>query len=139
MINLDALSSYDPFNDPEYMSEQMLCYFKDKLEKMHKQVLAKEEAISLSLTEAPNREPDPVDQGTNEGLHNRDFMFQEHEDQVRHEIELGLERINEGIYGYCEETGEPIGVKRLLAVPYTRYCFKAQDFKERKMKKIIKR
>lgn len=138
MINFETISSYHPSNDPEYMSEQMLNYFKDKLQKMDKQLLEKEEVISLSLVDAPNREPDHVDQGTNEELLIQDFMFQEYEDQLRHEVESALQRINDGTYGYCEETGNPIGVKRLLVVPYARYCLEIQNLKEYERKRGVK-
>jgi DnaK suppressor protein len=138
MINAEAPLSYDPLNDSEYMSKQMLNYFKDKLERMDKEILKKEASISLSLVDDPNREPDHVDQGTNEEIHIADFSLQEHEDQLRQEVELALKRIKEGTYGYCEETGEAIGVKRLLAVPYARYCLKVQEHKEQERKRLAK-
>lgn len=138
MVNAEAPLSYDPLNDPGYMSEQMLDYFKNRLEKMDKEISKKEESISLSLIDDPNREPDHVDQGANEGIHIADFNLQEHEDQLRHEVGLALKRINEGTYGYCEETGEAIGVKRLLAVPYARYCLKVQKHKEQERKRLTK-
>lgn len=136
MVSSDKLSSYDPLKDPKYMSEQMLNYFKDNLMHMHQAILKKEESISLSLIDAHYREPDEVDQGTGEELHMEDFIFQEHEDQLRQEIELALERIENGTYGYCEETSEPIGVKRLLVVPYARYSLKTQKYKENMRKKL---
>jgi DnaK suppressor protein len=86
-----------------------------------------------------NREADHTNHGTNEELHIQDFTFQEHEDQLRHQVELALKHIEEGTYGYCEETGEPIGVKRLLVVPYARYCLKVQKYKEDERKRLMQR
>ncbi len=60
MTNSATPSLYEPLNDPVYMSKQMVDYFKVMLTQMHQEILKKEEAISLSLMEAPNREPDPV-------------------------------------------------------------------------------
>ncbi len=95
--------------------------------------------ILLSLMEAPNREPDPVDQGTNEALHNQEFGFQEYEDRLCHEVEAALQRIKNGTYGYCEETGRPVGVRRLLAVPYTRHSIEVQEHKDRERKRLLMR
>ncbi len=138
MLKPEASSSYDPLNDPEYMSAEMLLYFKDKLMQMHNEMLEREKLISLSLLDAPNQEPDLVDRGVNEELRIEPFSYLEHEDQLRHEVESALQRMNEGTYGYCEETGAPIGVKRLLAVPYARYSLKIQKYKEDQKKRLRK-
>lgn len=137
MINSETFSAYNPFDDSDYMSEQMLSYFKDKLQELHKQIIEKEEAISLNLLETSIRVPDRTDQGTNEELLNQSYMFHEHGNHLQQEIELALQRIDEGVYGYCEETSDPIGLKRLLAVPYTRYCLKIQGDKEEEQKRIM--
>ncbi|MGV8948872.1 MAG: TraR/DksA family transcriptional regulator [Candidatus Paracaedibacter sp.] len=134
MTNAKALSNYDLPDGSDYLSEEMLDYFKDKLKELYEQVIKKEEAISMSLTEVPIRVPDRVDQGANEELLNQNYMFQEHENHLQQEIEDALQRIDEGVYGYCEETSEPIGLKRLLALPYARYCLKVQEHKEQHKK-----
>jgi DnaK suppressor protein len=138
MMNPETLPSYDPVDDPAYMSKEMLNYFKDNLMRMDQELLRKEGSISLSLIDAPNREPDNVDQGANEELRSENFAFLEHKDQLRHEVESALQRIDEGTYGYCEETGEPIGVKRLLIVPYARYCLQVQNHKEEERKRLTR-
>lgn len=134
MTNAKAFSNYDSLDDSGYLSEEMLEYFKYKLKELHEQVIKKEEAISLNLTEVPIRVPDRMDQGANEELLNQNYMFQEHENHLQQEIESALQRIDEGVYGYCEETGDPIGLKRLLAIPYARYCLKVQEHKEQDKK-----
>lgn len=125
-----TLSAYDLLNDSEYMSGQMLNFFKDKLQQLHEEVIEKAESISVNLAEAPLRAPDRMDQGTNEEFLNENYTFQEHENHLQKEIESALQRIDERSYGYCEETGDPIGLKRLLAIPYARYCLKVQEAKE---------
>lgn len=136
MVNSHIISSYAPLNDSQYMSDLMLNYFKETLQKMQKQVLEAEETIFLSLTSSANREPDFLDRGVYEEQHSESFMLQEHEGRLLQEIELALKRIKDGCYGYCEETGKPIGVKRLLAIPYARYCLKTQEYQEHKKKKL---
>ena len=119
------------------MSGRMLSYFKEKLQKMQKQVFRVEEAIFSSLTDSTNREPDFLDRGAYEEQHSEGFVLQEHEGQLLQEIELALRRIKDGSYGYCEKTGKPIGVKRLLAIPYARYCLKTQEHQEHERKKLM--
>ena len=118
------------------MSEDMLNHFKLELQLMRDQILQKEEAISTSLMDEPFRMPDLIEQSANNGQHYEDFMIQDHEDSIRQEIESALQRIEDGTFGYCEETGEPIGIKRLLAVPYARYTIKVQESKEEERKRI---
>lgn len=134
MPNATTLSSYNSLDESDYLSEEMLNYFRHKLNELYEQVIKKEEALSLSFTEVPIRVPDRVDQGANEELLNQNYMFQEHENHLQQDIESALQRIDDGVFGYCEETGEPIGLKRLLAIPYARYCLKVQEHKEQDKK-----
>lgn len=136
MGQTDALKTNEVFESAEYMSEDMLNYFKSKLQMMREQILQKEESISTSLMDEPFRLPDLVEQSANNELHHEDFLFQDHEDSIRQEIESALQRIDDGTFGYCEETGEPIGIKRLLAVPYARYNVKVQELKEQEKKRL---
>lgn len=128
-------AGYDPNKDQNYISADMCCYFKKKLEDMRQKILEKENSISLNLVNSTTQEPDPVDQGTTEDLHYGDLVFQEHEEHLRQEIESALQRIKDGTYGYCEITGKPIGVKRLLLVPTARYCIKVQEKIEKENKR----
>ena len=122
--------NYDPLQDEVYMSGYMILYFRQKLENMLIEILHKENEISHNLSENPNREADYVDQGTNEELMLQDFTLQEYEDKRRKEVEEALLSIENGDYGYCAETGEPIGVPRLLSVPTAKYQVKIQEAKE---------
>jgi DnaK suppressor protein len=137
MVNEQVLNVSPSFDTYEYISEEMLTYFKEYLQKKHEEILQKEEAISFSLLNEPIRMADSLDQSSSEEIHHEDFMIQEHEDYLRHEIESALQRIEEGTFGYCEETGDPIGLKRLIAVPYARYCLKVQEHKEQAVKRML--
>ena len=123
--------NYDPLQDDIYMSPNMLLYFKDKLENMRQEILNKEHDISLSLMNNPNKEPDFVDQAVTEELVYDDFMFQEHENKILKEIDKSPALIEQGSYGYCQETGEAIGVKRLESVPTAKYSLEVQEKKEK--------
>lgn len=112
------------------MSEQMLTYFKQILTTLYQEILNKEKEIAESLMES-YKEPDRIDQSVKEEQNNVTVAYQEHEGQLLHEVENALERINNKTYGYCEETGEPIGLKRLLSIPYAPYSLKVQEYKEK--------
>ena len=131
MIQVKLPDQYDLTKDEVYMSPNMLNYFKNKLENMRQDILEKEHTISLSLMDNPNREPDFVDRAVTEELIYDDFMFQEHEHKILIEINAALALIEEGSYGYCQETGEAIGLKRLESVPTTKYSLEAQKKKEK--------
>lgn len=121
---------YDPLKDTSYMSNHMRHYFKNKLSLMLHELLKKEQIISLSLMDLSHREADHIDQGACEEFRYNQFAFQEHDNHLLREVEEALGRIQDKTYGYCEETGDPIGVRRLEAVPQTRYCLKVQENKE---------
>ena len=131
MIQVKLPDQYDLTKDEVYMSPNMLNYFKNKLENMRQDILEKEHTISLSLMDNPNKEPDFVDRAVTEELIYDDFMFQEHEHRILIEINAALALIEEGSYGYCQETGEAIGLKRLESVPTTKYSLEAQKKKEK--------
>lgn len=128
------LGDYDPLKDENYMSAEMLMFFKQKLEELRLRVTNKEGDITTDLASVSNREGDRADQGATEDLYYGDISLQEHEEYLRQEIENALQRIKDGTYGYCLTTGEPIGVKRLLLVPTARYSIKVQEKIERENK-----
>jgi DnaK suppressor protein len=121
---------YNPLKDSVYMSPRMRRYFQDRLYNELQKVLEEEHLLSLSFPEEANREPDFVDQSTMDGLRFNNHMYQEHEQNLRHEIEAALQRFADGSFGYCVATGKPIGVQRLIATPYAMYCFDVQAEKE---------
>jgi DnaK suppressor protein len=134
-VSKASSKGYDPLQDRQYLSPEMLAFFKKHLEDLRQRILSKENAISLNLVDTTTREADLIDQGATEDLHYGDLSLQEHEDILRQEIENALQRIKDGTYGYCETTGEPIGVKRLLLVPTARYTIKVQEKIEQENKR----
>lgn len=128
------MTEYNPLSDPVYMSPQMVSYFTEKLKRLHVQLLQSEHAVSLSILNNPSKEPDHVDQGIIEEYRFNEFAFQDQEDYLRKEVQEALNRIEDGTYGFCQETGEPIGVKRLELVPYARYSIEVQSQKEQEQK-----
>ena len=121
---------YHPLNDPKYMSEAMKSFFrkklKSKLNDLHKKCLA----FGKTLQEDSVKEPDSVDQSCLSEERFNYFAYYSHERRQLHEIEMALQRLYSGNYGYCLATGEPIGIHRLLAEPCAKYCLEAQISRE---------
>lgn len=112
--------------EEEYMSEAQQTYFKELL-------LAEREALIESARETSQNlldntaTPDWTDRATVEEEHALELRVRDRERKLMKKIDEALRRIEEGEYGWCEETGEPIGVPRLLARPTATMCLDAQE------------
>lgn len=102
--------------DSEYMNDAQLEFFRQRLVQMKEEVLRREVDAKERLHE---REvfADPADRATAEEEHWLDLRLRERESMLLRKVDDALRRIKEREYGYCEKTGEPIGVLRLLARP----------------------
>ena len=127
-----AQKDYNPLNDSIYMSPQMKQFFKNKLQKELER-LSQTESFYASPTDFDTSHPqaDPIDQSTIDNLCQTHRAFYTHEKLLSRQIERALQRIASGNYGYCIMTGDPIGVERLMAAPYTTYCLDAQEDQEK--------
>lgn len=103
------------------MNEQQLAFFRDKLLQMRAEVLAREVDVKERLHQ---REvfADPADRASAEEEHWLDLRLRERESMLLRKIDGALRRIRDKEYGYCEKTGEPIGIPRLLARPTATVC-----------------
>ncbi len=112
----------------EYMSDEQLVFFRERLLQMRSEVLARELEVKERLHQ---REvfADPADRASAEEEHWLDLRLRERESLLLRKIEDALKRIRDKEYGYCEKTGEPIGIARLLARPTATVCvdIKGQD------------
>ena len=123
----DADFPYDPRNDPLYMSEQMLSYFQNKLINWKKMLTTSAKENPEILVDTSIREADPVDNGINKEINYPQVACIEHKKMLLDQIEIALETIKNGTYGFCEHTGKHIGVARLESYPIARLCVKAQE------------
>lgn len=117
---------YAPLQDSTYMSETMLSYFRQKLTTWKKELLEHNHHFFITNT-TPTYEPDTVARGMIEQLHYPELSVQQYEGECLQEIDEAIQRIDNGSYGYCEHTGEPIGIKRLEACPTARLSLHAQE------------
>ena len=129
---LDA--DYTPSEDEEYMSEQQLNYFRVLLLEWKKSILSASEFTLQSLQDGPIREPDLNDRASSETDWGIELRTRDRQRKLIAKIDAALRRIDGGEYGWCEVTGEPIGINRLIARPIATMTVEAQQAHERREK-----
>jgi DnaK suppressor protein len=120
--------------DDEYMSEFQLGYFRRKLIQLRDDMLANAGETTEHLREDTVVVPDPADRATIEEEHALELRTRDRERKLLKKIEQAIGRIDSGEYGYCDETGEAIGVGRLMARPTASLSLEAQQRRELKQK-----
>ncbi len=120
--------------DDEYMNETQMAFFRRKLIQLKKDILSNAGETTEHLREDTVVVPDPADRATIEEEHALELRTRDRERKLLKKIEQSIARIDAGDYGYCDETGEPIGVGRLLARPTANLSLEAQQRRELKQK-----
>jgi len=120
--------------DAEYMNEVQLAAFRLKLSTLKRDILTSAGETTEHLREDTSVVPDPADRATIEEEHALELRTRDRERKLLKKIEQSIARIDAGDYGYCDETGEPIGVGRLLARPTATLSLEAQQRRELKQK-----
>ena len=125
---------YYPSDDEEYMNENQLNYFENKLIQLKQELISVSKSAKNDLKETHLRAPDTFDVAT----HHTEFAIglkdMERTQQKLTLIEKALTKINSGEYGYCDLTGEEIGLKRLEAHPAATYSIEGQEKIEQRMR-----
>jgi DnaK suppressor protein len=117
----------------DYMNEAQLAFFKERLTQLKTELMNNAGETSEHLRETPSV-PDPADRATIEEEHALELRTRDRERKLMKKIEQSLMRIESGEYGYCDETGDAIGLKRLLARPTANLSIEAQQRRELKQK-----
>lgn len=117
----------------DYMSKQQLAFFKHRLLELQNELRENAGATTEHLREIAVA-PDPADRATLEEEHALELRTRDRERKLLKKVQSALMRIEDGSYGYCEETGEPIGIQRLLARPTATLTIEAQERRELKQK-----
>ncbi|MCV6599012.1 MAG: TraR/DksA family transcriptional regulator [Alphaproteobacteria bacterium] len=118
-------NNYKPTEQEEFMNEQMVKYFENKLLEMKDKVLSRDKDHDINEDLQDLKEADPNDRATKEEEAALDLKNKERINKTLADIEVALNKIKIGDYGYCEETEEEIAVMRLEAMPTTRYSIEA--------------
>ncbi|MBI2745636.1 MAG: RNA polymerase-binding protein DksA [Burkholderiales bacterium] len=120
--------------DSEYMNDKQLAAFRVRLQRLKQDILNNAGETTEHLREDTVIVPDPADRATIEEEHALELRTRDRERKLLKKIEQSIGRIDAGDYGYCDETGEPIGVGRLLARPTATLSLEAQQRRELKQK-----
>ncbi len=120
--------------DSEYMNEKQMAFFRHKLVQLKQEILNSAGETTEHLREDTVIVPDPADRATIEEEHALELRTRDRERKLLKKIEQSIARIDAGDYGFCDETGEPIGVGRLLARPTATLSLEAQQRRELKQK-----
>ena len=121
-------------SDDFYMNDAQMAFFRRKLVILKNEILASAGQTTENLREDTVVVPDPADRATIEEEHALELRTRDRERKLLKKIEQSIIRIDAGDYGYCDETGEPIGVGRLLARPTATLSLEAQQRRELKQK-----
>lgn len=122
---------YTPSKKEEYMNDMQLEYFRRKLVDWKKELLAQSSDTLDDLRQGGLNQPDDIDRASLETDKSLDLRTKDRARKLIVKIDAALDRIEDGSYGYCEETGEEIGIDRLMARPIATLCLEAQERHER--------
>ena len=119
--------------ESEYMNEAQLEFFRNRLKELEKEILSNADTTTENLRET-QFVPDPADRATIEEEHALELRTRDRERKLLKKVQQSLALIDSGEYGWCEETGEPIGLQRLLARPTATLSLEAQERREMRQK-----
>ncbi len=120
----------------EYMSKEQLEHFRTILSSWKRDLMQEVDRTMLHMKDEAANFPDPNDRATQESEFSLELRTRDRERKLIRKIDEALKRIEDGSYGYCLETGEPIGVKRLEARPVATLSVEAQERRERREKQF---
>lgn len=123
---------YRPSDDEEFMNERQLEYFRRKLLKWKDDILRESRETVTHLQKETENHPDLADRASSETDRSLELRTRDRQRKLISKIDDALRRIEEGNYGYCEETGEPISLARLEARPIATLSLEAQERHERR-------
>ena len=127
----EVAGDYRPSDDEEYMNARQLAYFRAKLNAWKDEILrGAKETVNIMQKETENH-PDLVDRASSESDRALELRTRDRQRKLISKIDEAISRIDDGSYGYCEETGEPIGLGRLEARPTATLSIEAQERHER--------
>ena len=118
--------------EDDYMNAQQLEFFRRRLTDLEKELRANADQTTVNLRET-TVVPDPADRATIEEEHALELRTRDRERKLLKKVQAAIKRIDDGDYGFCEETGDPIGVARLMARPTATLSLEAQQRRELKM------
>lgn len=133
-MNKTVVAEYRPTEDEPFMSERQRAYFRAKLIAWKNDILREAKETLENLQRENVNQPDLADRASSETDRSIELRARDRQRKLIAKIDAALDRLNDGTYGYCEETGEPIGIKRLDARPIATLSLEAQERHEKREK-----
>lgn len=133
-MNATIDASYTPTDDEPFMNERQKSYFRSKLIAWKNDILREARETLEVLQQDSANHPDLADRASSETDRAIELRARDRQRKLISKIDAALLRLDEGTYGYCEETGEPIALKRLDARPIATLSIEAQERHERREK-----
>ena len=128
--------TYKPTQKEKFMNAKMKEYFRQKLENWKNELLRESSQTLNNLQTENEAKPDMTDRASEEIDRTFELRTRDRERKLINKRDAALRRIEDGTYGYCEETGEPIGLKRLEARPVATLSLEAQEMHEKAEKRL---
>ncbi|WP_137152417.1 RNA polymerase-binding protein DksA [Devosia sp. FKR38] len=125
---------YRPSDDEPFMNPRQRDYFRAKLNAWKEDILRESRETLDNLQEENQNHPDMADRASSESDRSLELRTRDRQRKLIAKIDAALKRIEDGSYGYCEETGDPIGIARLDARPIATLSLEAQELHERREK-----
>ncbi|MBN9303992.1 MAG: RNA polymerase-binding protein DksA [Devosia sp. 67-54] len=129
-----AEADYRPTENEPFMNPRQREYFRKKLENWKDDILRESRETLENLQEESQNHPDMADRASSESDRALELRTRDRQRKLISKIDAALKRIEDGTYGYCEETGDPIGIARLDARPIATLSLEAQEMHERREK-----
>jgi DnaK suppressor protein len=131
-VSKENNGDYRPTEDEVFMNERQKDYFRRKLIAWKEEILRESQETLVALQCESENHPDLADRASSETDRSIELRARDRQRKLIAKIDAALERLNDGTYGYCEETGEPIGLRRLDARPIATLSLEAQERHERR-------
>ena len=125
---------YRPSEDEPFMNPRQREYFRNKLLAWKDEILRESRETLENLQEESQNHPDMADRASSESDRSLELRTRDRQRKLISKIDAALKRLDDGTYGYCEETGDPIGIARLDARPIATLSLEAQELHERREK-----
>ncbi len=128
--------NYKPTQKEKFMNAKMKEYFRQKLTNWKNELLKESSQTLNNLQNENEAKPDITDRASEEIDRSFELRTRDRERKLINKIDAALQRIEDGSYGYCDETGDPISIKRLEARPVATLSLEAQEMHEKAEKRI---
>jgi DnaK suppressor protein len=134
MSSVAEVVEYRPSDDEPFMNPRQREYFRNKLNAWKDDILRESRETLDNLQEESQNHPDMADRASSESDRSLELRTRDRQRKLISKIDAALKRIDDRTYGYCEETGDPIGIARLDARPIATLSLEAQEMHERREK-----